>query len=57
MAKNTTVNVMLWHEESGDHYTIKKSVKRKEKLQFMKYSRKLRKHVLFVEKKLVYKAN
>lgn len=45
--------VGLVSEESGEriYYTSKNSVNTPEKLQLRKYSKKLRKHVLFVETK------
>lgn len=54
--KKTKKPIMLWNSESGDHYLGKESTKDpNKKFKLKKYSRKLRKHVEFERKTIVYK--
>ena len=54
MAKSTArEKIKLEHAETGEFYTTTKNKRNTpEKLELMKYSRKLKKHVLFKERKI-----
>jgi large subunit ribosomal protein L33 len=53
MAKKTDHKIKLEHAETGEFYTTTKNRRNTtEKLELKKYSKKLRKHVIFKETKL-----
>ena len=55
MAKKTKNLVLLVNEESGSFYVAWKDPRKNQaKMSFRKYDKKLRKHAIFKEKKLVY---